>query len=633
MMPGATRDIRSKTTHRPVVSTPPAKDTKRDHRAAHPGAASPAAKRLKIEPSALLEDPARPSQLWVDKYKPVNLKHVIGQQGEKSNLRKLQTWLQHWPRYHLGGAKPPARPPPWNATSDTGAWAKMALLSGPPGVGKTTTAYLVSRELGFDVMEMNASDARSKKLLEQNVAVAMSNTSLASGSKKRVLLMDEVDGMAGNEDRGGIAELIQLVKKSQIPVICMCNDRNHQKIRSLANYCFDLRFQRPRVEQIKGAMMSIIFKEKINITPDALTEVIAGCNQDVRQVLHHLSLIKARESSIKMTGTEAKTEADRSKKTSIKVGPFDVVRRVFSAKEQEGMSLMDKSDLFFQDYSLGPLFTQENYLLHVPKAAKGDPKATMDLVSKAADSFCDGDLTSGAIRSRNAWNLLPIQAMFSSVIPGEYMSGYMSGQPQFPTWFGKYSKQNKFDRILQELQMHTRLSAGVTKQAMNMEFSQFLRGAIVNPMLLKGSEGIPESVEVMKKYSLLREDLDNILEIGQWPGQDNPMKYVDSKTKAAFTRAYNKEIVLPYSNAIGSLKKGKSAATSVEINPEALEEDDERESDDEDDDDISKDAMIKAKPKKPTKGKSESGATSSSARGGKATTSRGKGTARGRGKK
>lgn len=48
-----------------------------------------------------------------------------------------------------------------------------------------------------------------------------------------------------------------------------------------------------------------------------------------------------------------------------------MVRKVFSAKEQEGMSLMDKSDLFFQDYSLGPLFTQENYLLQVPKAAKG----------------------------------------------------------------------------------------------------------------------------------------------------------------------------------------------------------------------------------------------------------------------
>jgi replication factor C subunit 1 len=63
--------------------------------------------------------------------------------------------------------------------------------------------------------------------------------------------MDEVDGMAGNEDRGGIQELIQLIKNSQIPVICMCNDRSHPKMRSLSNYCFDLKFNRPRVEQIK----------------------------------------------------------------------------------------------------------------------------------------------------------------------------------------------------------------------------------------------------------------------------------------------------------------------------------------------------------------------------------------------
>lgn len=46
-------------------------------------------------------------------------------------------------------------------------------------------------------------------------------------------------------------EMIGLIKNSKIPIICMCNDRNHMKIRSLANYCFDLRFQRPRLEQIK----------------------------------------------------------------------------------------------------------------------------------------------------------------------------------------------------------------------------------------------------------------------------------------------------------------------------------------------------------------------------------------------
>ena len=150
-----------------------------------------------------------------------------------------------------------------------------------------------------------------------------------------------------------MAELIGLIKTSKVPIICMCNDRNHQKIRSLANHCFDLRFHRPRPEQIKAAMMSICFKEKVKIEPGALTELIVGCNQDVRQVLHHLSMIKAKSDQGAKLGTEeAKKEAETSKKTSIKVGPWDVVRKVFSASEHKGMSLMDKSDLFFHDYRL-----------------------------------------------------------------------------------------------------------------------------------------------------------------------------------------------------------------------------------------------------------------------------------------
>ena len=84
------------------------------------------------------------------------------------------------------------------------------------------------------------------------------------------------------------------MKGSKIPIVCMCNDRNHPKIRNLANYCFDLRFQKPRVEQIKAAMMSVCFKEKVKIAPDALTDLIVGCNQDIRQVLHQLSMLKAR---------------------------------------------------------------------------------------------------------------------------------------------------------------------------------------------------------------------------------------------------------------------------------------------------------------------------------------------------
>lgn len=151
----------------------------------------------------------------------------------------------------------------------------------------------MSKELGFDIVEMNASDTRSKRLLHEHVKELLSCQSLTSfahgahkidAGRKRVLIMDEVDGMAGTEDRGGMQELIGLIKSSKVPIICICNDRQHPKVRSLANYCYDLKFQKPRVEQIRGAMMSICFKEGLKMKPEALDEIIVGANQDVRQV-------------------------------------------------------------------------------------------------------------------------------------------------------------------------------------------------------------------------------------------------------------------------------------------------------------------------------------------------------------
>ena len=157
------------------------------------------------------------------------------------------------------------------------------------------------KELGFDAVEFNASDTRSKKMLKEEVSELLSNKSLFgyfhgthdSVSKKHVLIMDEVDGMAGNEDRGGVQELIGLIKDSSVPIICMCNDRNHQKMRSLVNYCYDLRFNKPRLEQIKGAVMSICFKEKLKIAGGKIAEIIAATNNDIRQTINHLSLLSA----------------------------------------------------------------------------------------------------------------------------------------------------------------------------------------------------------------------------------------------------------------------------------------------------------------------------------------------------
>uniref|UniRef100_A0A2K6S7G2 Replication factor C subunit 1 n=1 Tax=Saimiri boliviensis boliviensis TaxID=39432 RepID=A0A2K6S7G2_SAIBB len=534
--------------------------------------------------------------LWVDKYKPTSLKTIIGQQGDQSCANKLLRWLRNWHKSSSEDKK-------------HGDFTTSFIFV------KSNGSFICQQELGYSYVELNASDTRSKNSLKAIVAESLNNTSIkgfysngvaSSVSTKHALIMDEVDGMAGNEDRGGIQELIGLIKHTKIPIICMCNDRNHPKIRSLVHYCFDLRFQRPRVEQIKGAMMSIAFKEGLKIPPPAMNEIILGANQDIRQVLHNLSMWCARSKAL--TYDQAKADSHRAKK-DIKMGPFDVARKVFAAGEDTAhMSLVDKSDLFFHDYSIAPLFVQENYIHVKPVAAGGDMKKHLMLLSRAADSICDGDLVDSQIRSKQNWSLLPTQAIYASVLPGELMRGYMTQFPTFPSWLGKHSSTGKHDRIVQDLALHMSLRTYSSKRTVNMDYLSHLRDALVQPLTSQGVDGVQDVVALMDTYYLMKEDFENVMEISSWGGKPSPFSKLDPKVKAAFTRAYNKETHLtPYSlQAIKASRHSTSPSLDSEYNEELNEDD--SQSDEKDQDAIETDAMIKkktksSKPSKPEKDK------------------------------
>jgi len=124
------------------------------------------------------------------------------------------------------------------------------MISGPPGIGKTTTVRLVCKSYGYQLIENNASDVRNKAAVQTQLGDLKNNQLLKFGEKelsaneKFVILMDEVDGMSAG-DRGGNAALIQVIKKTKIPIICICNDRSSNKIKSLLNYCYEVIFQKP----------------------------------------------------------------------------------------------------------------------------------------------------------------------------------------------------------------------------------------------------------------------------------------------------------------------------------------------------------------------------------------------------
>lgn len=249
-------------------------------------------------------------------------------------------------------------------------------------------------------------------------------------------------------------------------------------------------------------------------------------------------------------------------------------------------------------------------------------KEILDRVSKAADSLSLGDLVDRRIRSNMAWSLLPVQGMFSSVLVGEYMEGRITNQINFPGWLGKNSKFNKRKRLAQEVHDHTRIRTSASVSSFRLDYAPMLLASIVKPLKAKGLEGVEESLSIIKEYRLLREDIESLIELTTWPGKKSAWDGVDSKVKAALTRAYNKEVTPYVYTAMATVKKKRSTAAQDEEDELYGEEGEDAggnsSADEEEDDNVGNDLFIKAKksttnskPSSTTAGSSSAGSSKS----------------------
>jgi replication factor C subunit 1 len=416
-------------------------------------------------------------------------------------VNKLKEWLSKWNMYHIKKTSKPV-------FSKENPGAKAVLISGPPGIGKTTMATIISKAVGYDVLEMNASDTRNKNNIIEKVSdVCLSHAISMNGhTSRRVVIMDEVDGMGGS-DRGGIQELIKVIKSSRSPIICICNDRQSPKIRSLANHCYDLRVRRPTKTQIASRAVQIAAKEGLQVDNNAAEMLVEQSGNDIRQVLHAMQMWGAHASIMRYM--DLKDGLKRIEKDKVlRQSPFDACQMILSGSRSD-LNLNDRYNSFFIDYSLLPLLIQQNYI----DASKGgifkkpnlSDEAKMDLLSVAADAVSDMDLAGSSIRDDDLhWELLPAQAAMSLRV-GTTIEGFQ-GFPSFPAWLGKYSTTTKSKRLTKELVLHTALSIGQGFIGIRLDYASYMRDALLKPLLSNESDAVTKVcnlLEVLSSYCIL----------------------------------------------------------------------------------------------------------------------------------
>lgn len=209
---------------------------------------------------------AQQNVAWTEKYRPKTTSMLL---GNEDSVEKFKAWLRQWTL-----KKKPS---------------KACLLVGPPGVGKTTLARAAASDFGFRVVEMNASDVRTEKTIKKVLAPASTSMTLdvfSTGSRGNLVLLDEVDGVFGREDRGGLGAVIAAIKGAPLPIVLTANDVDDEKFDDLRKACVVLPMYEIRPRLLVSLLNHILSVEGRSLPLKVVKRLAGESYGDMRSAIN-----------------------------------------------------------------------------------------------------------------------------------------------------------------------------------------------------------------------------------------------------------------------------------------------------------------------------------------------------------
>jgi len=210
--------------------------------------------------------------LWTKKYQPKNASEV---KGHDKALLELKNFILNFKNQKK----------------------KAAIIYGPSGVGKTCSAYAIANDLNYEVFELNASDFRNKSNIELTLGPAIMQRSLFSNNK--IILIDEIDGLSGKNDRGGVSALAKLIDRSIFPVIMTATNPYGQKLNALRKKSELVHFHTLNYLSVFSVLKNICTKEKIKFDEEALKSLARHNAGDLRSAINDLQTLTHENKELK----------------------------------------------------------------------------------------------------------------------------------------------------------------------------------------------------------------------------------------------------------------------------------------------------------------------------------------------
>ena len=242
---------------------------------------------------------------WTEKYRPTTLSEVRGNDKARDALR---AWAEGW---------------------EPGDQA--VILHGSPGVGKTSAAHALAGDMGWETVELNASDTRTADVIERLAGRAARNATLggaaAGTAGRQLVVVDEADSIHGTYDRGGARALTDLVKSASQPIVLLANEY-YEMSRGLRNACEEIEFRDVSARSIRPVLRDLCRREEVAFEDEALERIAEHDDGDLRSAIRDLQA--AAEGRDRITVDDVVTaERDRS------MGVFEFLDAVLKEQSPE----------------------------------------------------------------------------------------------------------------------------------------------------------------------------------------------------------------------------------------------------------------------------------------------------------
>ncbi len=278
------------------------------------------------------------TQPWTHRYRPKSKEEIV---GNSEAVGKLEKWIKSWKK------KPPKK--------------RAAFVYGPPGTGKTAAIQALAMETGFDLLEINASDSRTKNRIEAVLGKAAGQTVTVFG-RPRMILLDEMEGVSGQKDRGGVTAISNVIKTTRIPIVLVATtveENMESKFRPLRSKATLIEFQPVPFNEVYKSLERIARENGVEVHPEALDTLASRSQGDLRSAINDLETVARGKTEVNPGDIEWMGERDRQDYTPNIINRIFSARSLWEARQTISQSMIPYEDLFDWIYENLPLIIDE----------------------------------------------------------------------------------------------------------------------------------------------------------------------------------------------------------------------------------------------------------------------------------